>query len=99
MFGFFRHGFYVIGNMDSMTASSPTWKKITEKLELNGNIGTHLPLKCINHGEITEVSSGDDFCGAPEGGCSRPCDMALDKCSHKCQLVSFPHKLFENPSK
>jgi hypothetical protein len=89
-----RHGFYVIGNMDSMTASSPTWKKITETLGKNDNIGTHLQLKCKNHGEITKVAKGEDFCGAPEGGCSRMCDTVLDKCNHKCRLVSASTHIF-----
>jgi len=79
----------VIGNMDSMEASSPTWKKIIEKLAANDNIGPQLPLKCQVHGDITLVETPDDFRKAPEGGCARDCAASLPKCAHKCQMVGL----------
>jgi len=82
-----RHGFFVVGNMDSMTASSQTWMKIVEILRNQHQIGPQLFLKCQIHGEIIPAAHATDFDRAPEGGCSRMCNATLDKCGHICRLI------------
>jgi len=51
-----RHGLYIIGNMDGLVASSPTWKKIQKKLIARGEIGSGLPLLCQTHGTTSTVT-------------------------------------------
>ncbi|XP_045618372.1 NFX1-type zinc finger-containing protein 1 [Procambarus clarkii] len=84
-----KHGLYVTGNMDLLSASSELWKKIREDLTKEESIGNTLILKCKNHPDkLTPVSSGDDFFNkSPEGGCQQVCGSSLLFCKHSCSKI------------
>ncbi|XP_026476066.1 NFX1-type zinc finger-containing protein 1-like [Ctenocephalides felis] len=80
-------GFYIIGNMDNLVASSKIWPKINDSLEKINCVGPHLTLRCQIHiDEFTTISCAEDFNKAPEGGCSRIC-RSLIPCGHYCNSV------------
>ncbi|NXH43264.1 ZNFX1 protein, partial [Dicaeum eximium] len=85
-----KKGLYCIGNM-RMLGKVPLWSKIIETLRKNGHIGQSLELCCQNHpGTKTQVSTGEDFSGVPEGGCTRPCEFRLS-CGHACTRACHPY--------
>ncbi|NXS00806.1 ZNFX1 protein, partial [Oxylabes madagascariensis] len=87
-----KKGLYCIGNM-RMLSKVPLWSKIIQTLRKNGHIGQSLELCCQNHPETkTQVSTGEDFNGVPEGGCSRPCEFRLS-CGHVCTRACHPYDL------
>ncbi|XP_046988818.1 NFX1-type zinc finger-containing protein 1-like [Schistocerca americana] len=89
-----KEGFYIIGNMDTLTKSSQIWPKINETLMKQDAFGSHLTLKCqIHPTEETKVASAADFKAVPEGGCSLPCEADL-QCGHKCQSVCHVRNRF-----
>nr|XP_045621588.1 NFX1-type zinc finger-containing protein 1-like isoform X1 [Procambarus clarkii]XP_045621589.1 NFX1-type zinc finger-containing protein 1-like isoform X1 [Procambarus clarkii]XP_045621590.1 NFX1-type zinc finger-containing protein 1-like isoform X1 [Procambarus clarkii]XP_045621591.1 NFX1-type zinc finger-containing protein 1-like isoform X1 [Procambarus clarkii]XP_045621592.1 NFX1-type zinc finger-containing protein 1-like isoform X1 [Procambarus clarkii] len=81
-----KHGLYVIGNMDLLSASSNLWKHVKADLLKEGSLGHTLTLKCKNHpGNVIQVSSLKDFeKKSPQGGCWEYCETVLPKCDHKC---------------
>ncbi|XP_047105810.1 NFX1-type zinc finger-containing protein 1-like [Schistocerca piceifrons] len=94
-----KEGFYMIGNMDSLTRSSKIWPKINETLMKQDAIGRHLTLKCQVHpSENTKVASASDFKAVPEGGCSLPCEAELP-CGHKCQSVCHVQDRYHEKTK
>lgn len=44
-----REGLYIIGNMDTLTASTEIWKKMKHTLEKLKAIGNNLKLRCRYH--------------------------------------------------
>ncbi|XP_035691669.1 NFX1-type zinc finger-containing protein 1-like [Branchiostoma floridae] len=85
-----RMGFYCIGNISMLARKTEIWRNIKADMEERGCIGSHLMLRCQNHPD-TEVDarSSKDFAAAPEGGCTRDCDVRL-KCGHRCRLSCHP---------
>ena len=81
-----KQGFYVVGNLDQLSASSSTWKKMEDVLEGSSSVGESLPLMCQNHPEtLMEVSEALDFAKfTPEGGCTKKCGKTLEVCRHVC---------------
>ncbi|XP_077125738.1 NFX1-type zinc finger-containing protein 1-like isoform X2 [Ranitomeya variabilis] len=85
-----KKGLYCIGNMQ-MLSRVPLWKKISEVLEENGQIGKELEVQCVNHpNTINCLSCSEDFDNVPEGGCLIPCEYRLD-CGHVCALRCHPY--------
>lgn len=85
-----RHGLFIVGNMDGLVASSPTWKHIQAKLLTRREIGESLPLLCQTHGTVSKVFDPMDFTKYPEGGCSLPCGRLLPGCAHPCKAICHP---------
>ncbi|KAI8514834.1 NFX1-type zinc finger-containing protein 1 [Branchiostoma belcheri] len=85
-----RMGFYCIGNISMLARKTELWRNIKADMEERGCIGHHLMLRCQNHPD-TEVKarSAKDFTAAPEGGCTRDCDVRLE-CGHRCRLSCHP---------
>ncbi|KAI9781350.1 MAG: hypothetical protein M1816_002396 [Peltula sp. TS41687] len=79
-----RHGMYIIGNAQT-SRHVPMWAEVLSILEANNNIGRTLPLRCPRHPEVEiKVSAPDDFSVfAPEGGCTKKCNLRLS-CGHSC---------------
>ncbi|XP_078674224.1 NFX1-type zinc finger-containing protein 1-like [Branchiostoma floridae x Branchiostoma belcheri] len=94
-----RMGFYCIGNISMLARKTELWRNIKADMEERGCIGHHLMLRCQNHPD-TEVKarSAKDFTAAPEGGCTRDCDVRLE-CGHCCRLSCHPadpeHKVYK----
>ncbi len=86
-------GFYCIGNFDMLQKCSRLWKSIVSDLERNEHLGNQLPLKCVNHNNITEVSCEKDFLLVSEGGCNNPCSKPFPNCSHICAEKCHPHNI------
>ncbi|XP_073534615.1 NFX1-type zinc finger-containing protein 1-like isoform X2 [Phyllobates terribilis] len=85
-----KKGLYCIGNMQ-MLSKVPLWKKISDVLKENGQIGKELEVQCVNHPNTTNyLSSSEDFGNVPEGGCMIPCEHRLD-CGHVCALRCHPY--------
>ncbi|XP_071520848.1 NFX1-type zinc finger-containing protein 1 isoform X2 [Panulirus ornatus] len=84
-----KHGLYITGNMELLTASSELWEKIKQDLTNMDSIGNSLTLKCQNHpDQLVSVSSGKDFLNkSPEGGCLKNCGKLLPNCNHTCPKV------------
>ncbi|XP_048478338.1 NFX1-type zinc finger-containing protein 1 isoform X3 [Plutella xylostella] len=82
-----KEGFYILGNFDILKRNAEIWAQIGTVLERQGSLGSTLFLKCENHpGQITEVSSAEDFQKVPEGGCLLKCSARLP-CGHDCPLI------------
>lgn len=84
-----KHGLYIAGNMDQLTAATKgenLWTKIKEDLIRNKAIGSTLTLRCEKHPEqLTSVSSSADLLEkCPEGGCLKACSTLLPSCNHRC---------------
>ncbi|XP_047991491.1 NFX1-type zinc finger-containing protein 1-like [Leguminivora glycinivorella] len=78
-----REGFFILGNIDLLKRNSTLWTNIAQTLEDNGSLGSTLKLKCVNHGQITEIKSVKDFAKVPEGGCLLNCKYNM-QCGHPC---------------
>lgn len=48
--------------------------------------GTRFPLKCVRHGNITEVASRQEIADLAHAGCANPCDAPLP-CGHTCKIM------------
>ncbi|XP_047487944.1 NFX1-type zinc finger-containing protein 1-like isoform X1 [Penaeus chinensis] len=82
-----KHGFYIAGNMDMLTASSDLWRKIKQDLVKGESLGNALVLKCENHPEnFQSVKCYEDFLAkSPNGGCLMQCGQKLPNCDHLCE--------------
>ncbi|CAM1296819.1 Uncharacterised protein g1658 [Pycnogonum litorale] len=70
--------------MSSLAQNSVLWSRIKTTLIQHHQIGCALRPECQSHpGTLTEVSKPEDFLAAPDGGCSRLCEVRL-QCGHKC---------------
>ncbi|XP_029647960.1 NFX1-type zinc finger-containing protein 1 [Octopus sinensis] len=86
-----KKGLYVIGNFKLLATNSPLWAEILLSLEEKKILVDAMILKCQNHPETcAQVTSFEDFCKAPEGGCLKPCEARLD-CGHTCALLCHPY--------
>lgn len=85
-----KMGLYCIGNMD-MLSSVTLWSNIIHTLREHDQVGPALTLSCQNHPDKQiHASCGNDFRGAPEGGCDQPCQYRLD-CGHVCTRMCHPY--------
>lgn len=96
-----KHGFYMAGNMDMLTAASDLWKKIKHDLLQEQSLGTALVLKCENHPErLQSVQCYEDFLDkSPQGGCLLQCNAKLPNCEHfcewKCHIQDREHQTYK----
>jgi helicase required for RNAi-mediated heterochromatin assembly 1 len=93
-------GFYMFGNGQLLWDSgSKLWRKVLtiaagkkNKSEnpqvLPNRLADRLPVRCENHGNLTEITAADDW-QEISGGCIRPCDGFLS-CGHECPLTCHP---------
>nr|XP_053646652.1 LOW QUALITY PROTEIN: NFX1-type zinc finger-containing protein 1-like [Cherax quadricarinatus] len=81
-----KYGFYIIGNMNQLCASSNLWKQVKADLVKEDSLSHALTLKCKNHPHnVIKVSSQEDFAEkSPEGGCWEDCLAVLPNCEHRC---------------
>lgn len=94
-----RKGFYILGNMDTLTHKSRHWETIHQKLKREDKkyseahcgvqrsfIGKELLLYCQNHPDKPDiqVACALDFHKTPNGGCGIPCEFRLN-CGHACR--------------
>ncbi|KAJ3098371.1 hypothetical protein HDU97_004095 [Phlyctochytrium planicorne] len=82
------HGMYLVGNSELLKAKSPIWAKVIDLNIKNDTIGPGLPIFCVRHPDETHIiERGHQFKQvAPDGGCSRPCQIKLPDCGHICPL-------------
>ena len=89
-----RHGMILLGNAKTLMnarvrpgAPKDLWKNILKTLQTDGSLLAGLPLVCQNHPQQASTANtpGAFAKCAPDGGCTRPCDVALS-CGHKCRL-------------
>ncbi|XP_013401833.1 NFX1-type zinc finger-containing protein 1-like [Lingula anatina] len=79
-----KEGFYAIGDFSLYRKKSDLWRKLTDKLYQEKNMGDALNLCCPNHPDtITKVQCKEDFNKVPEGGCRLLCQTRL-RCGHTC---------------
>ena len=83
-----KQGFYAIGNFELIRHQSPLWESIISDVESRGCYGNTLPLYCCNHPETKySAKKESDFkASAPNGGCTRMCDIRLS-CGHSCSQI------------
>ena len=91
-----RKGFYIIGNATLLAHNSGLWRNIFADMQERGSMGRELRLSCQNHPKNTILAStAEDFENAPEGGCSKPCEIKLTCghiCEHPCHPLDLEHK-------
>ena len=91
-----RKGFFIIGNATLLARNSDLWRNIFTDMQEQGSMGRELKLSCQNHPENTILASTpEDFGKAPEGGCSKQCEMKLT-CGHICKHPCHPLDLEHN---
>ncbi|XP_060066353.1 NFX1-type zinc finger-containing protein 1-like [Ylistrum balloti] len=79
-----KAGLYVIGDCTLLREKNDLWRKILQKADFKGIVGTSLTLRCRNHPQNkTEVSHANDFQNVEDGGCSLKCSARL-ACGHYC---------------
>ncbi|XP_046576441.1 NFX1-type zinc finger-containing protein 1-like [Haliotis rubra] len=82
-----KEGLYAVGDFHLLAKKCSLWNLITETLKEKKFFGPSLRLKCQNHPKVTiDASEASDFEKAPEGGCTRPCDIRLP-CGHVCERI------------
>lgn len=96
-------GFYMFGNGQLLWDSgSKLWRKVltivagqkgkgnkSEVPSVQPNrLSDKLPVRCTNHGNITELATVDDWQNI-SGGCTLQCGTALP-CGHQCPLTCHP---------
>lgn len=68
-----------------LASKSQTWAQIRDKLEVRGEIGPNLAVKCQTHGTDCIIRNDDDFLKeVPSGGCKLRCNTELE-CGHTCK--------------
>ena len=91
-----RKGFFIIGNATLLARNSDLWRNIFADMQEQGSMGRELKLSCQNHPEnMILASTPEDFEKAPEGGCSKQCEMKLT-CGHICKHPCHPLDLEHN---
>lgn len=82
-----KHGFYIAGNMDMLTACSDLWRNVKQVLVKEESLGDALFLKCENHPKnLQSVKCYEDFLAkSPHGGCLLKCGQKLPDCDHLCE--------------
>ncbi|KAK7498027.1 hypothetical protein BaRGS_00010615 [Batillaria attramentaria] len=82
-----RNGLYAFGNFKILCERSKLWQKVVATAQEHGQLGKAIVLRCENHpAKQIHASRPTDFNGAPEGGCTLPCDARLE-CGHACRLT------------
>jgi helicase required for RNAi-mediated heterochromatin assembly 1 len=93
-------GFYMFGNGQLLWDSgSKLWRKVLtviagqkSKSELPhiqpNRLSDRLPVRCGNHGVLTEITAADEWQDI-SGGCATQCDEVLS-CGHQCPLTCHP---------
>ncbi|KAL0023606.1 hypothetical protein WJX77_006297 [Trebouxia sp. C0004] len=88
-----KHGMYILGHADTLTASkkSTMWRQVTGLLEGDDAVGQALPVVCANHPEsVNMLRSAADFdTFARDGGCSLQCSARMP-CGHSCPRLCHP---------
>ena len=85
-------GFYCVGNFSLLQKASKLWKSIIDDLKASERVGESLPLQCVTHKEITEVTCARDFDKVSDGGCEQRCNIRLPDCNHVCQSKCHPNE-------
>jgi helicase required for RNAi-mediated heterochromatin assembly 1 len=67
------------------------WIRILKVLLNNNNLSDCLPLKCVTHGNVSEIKTQKDFELRSEGGCLELCQTRM-QCGHSCQKKCHPIK-------
>ena len=88
-----KQGLYCIGNFGLFNRSSKLWADISKDVHSRHLLSNSLPLQCVKHGKITNVSSADDFNNIADGGCEELCIKRLP-CYHVCQRRCHPNDEF-----
>jgi len=92
-------GFYLFGNGMLMYKNSKTWAKVLEIISgnkskserpkvLQNRLAEKLPLRCMQHNTLTEISDASDW-QSISGGCALKCKEKLS-CGHECPLTCHP---------
>ena len=93
-------GFYLFGNGELLWDSgSKLWCKVLSIIAGKKNkselphvlpqrLSDRLPVRCENHGNLTEITTAEDWQDI-SGGCTTPCDGSLS-CGHQCPLTCHP---------
>ncbi|XP_015283816.1 PREDICTED: NFX1-type zinc finger-containing protein 1-like [Gekko japonicus] len=85
-----KRGFYCIGNLGCLSASSGLWKELTHLLKSKDLLGEELTVLCQNHPDTkTTVKCRTDFDKLPDGGCTLECQTRLE-CGHPCTRHCHP---------
>ncbi|KAG8957841.1 hypothetical protein FRC03_009761 [Tulasnella sp. 419] len=80
-----RHGLYILGNSEDLSAQSPMWAEVVEELRRNDQIGDGFTICCQRHPATSQkiTQPGQIAQVAPDGGCRLPCEAQL-RCGHHC---------------
>jgi helicase required for RNAi-mediated heterochromatin assembly 1 len=92
-------GFYLFGNGMLMYKNSKTWAKVLEIISGNkskaerpkilpNRLAEKLPVRCMQHDTLTEISDASDW-QTIHGGCALKCKANLS-CGHQCPLTCHP---------
>ncbi|KAL8181432.1 UNVERIFIED_CONTAM: hypothetical protein K2H54_001711 [Gekko kuhli] len=85
-----KRGFYCIGNLGCLSASSRLWKELAHLLKSKELLGEELTVLCQNHPDTkTAAKCRADFDKLPDGGCTLECQTRLE-CGHPCTRCCHP---------
>lgn len=87
-----QHGMYVVGNAAYLTHNARLWNRIVnDQLDPKALVRYEIPLKCVAHGNVSEVREPSDFPSlSPEGGCLETCNIEKP-CGHICHRRCHPN--------
>ena len=83
-----KQGMYCIGNF-TLFSKCKLWSEIIKDICLKQLLGDSLPLQCVRHHNVTNVSCDADFDKVPYGGCLQLCSKRLP-CNHVCGRTCHP---------
>ncbi|KAF8624034.1 hypothetical protein AX17_007240 [Amanita inopinata Kibby_2008] len=94
-----RNALIMIGNSDTFMHAKKgkeLWSRLLELLRKDGHVYDGFPVKCERHPRRTALlKSPVDFnIEVPDGGCTEPCNAALNCGIHKCP--SKCHQLYDH---
>ena len=84
-----KQGLYCIGNFGLFSRSSKLWADISKNIHSRQLLSDSLPLQCVRHSKVTQVSCAAEFENAADGGCEELCLKRLP-CNHVCQRRCHP---------
>ena len=81
-----KEGMFLLGQASLLEKESPMWKQVIDIMDADHLVGTSFSIRCQKHPEYQNAISDPILFEvlSPNGGCTKPCDIKMPSCGHKC---------------
>jgi hypothetical protein len=96
-----RKGLYIFGNIPALVANSPLWFKIINTATEMGCVGTHIPIRCPQHGTEANFHTNEIICttsavmSTTHTASARLKQADQTFCNKTCPMVVMQNILFQ----